>query len=127
MLPNLWYGGGPSRPKLQALVARVFAEFGVAMHAEPTGQKPPSGELGFFYHITPGVEAEALGFHYFHTDRDSPEAVPWTGLESVARAYAKIVDEVNKIDLQDLKGPRESRPDELTPEAIERATKQPKP
>ena len=126
VLPNQWYGGGPSRPKLQALVARVFAEFGVAMQAEPTGQKPPFGELGFFYHITPGVEAEALGFHYFHTDQDSPEAVPWTGLESAARAYAKIVDEVNKIDLKDLKGPREPRPDELMPEAVERATKQPK-
>ena len=126
VLPNQWYGGGPSRPALQALVARVFTEFGVAVQAEPTGQKPPFGELGFFYHITPGVEAEALGFHYFHTDRDSPEAVPWTGLESVARAYAKLVDEVNKIDLKELTRPRESRPDELMPEAIERATKQPK-
>jgi len=126
VLPNQWYGGGPSRPKLQALIARVFAEFGVAMQAEPTGQKPPFGELGFFYHITPGAEAEALGFDYFHTDRDSPEAVPWTGLESTARAYAKLVDEVNKIELKDLKGPREPRSDELMPEAIERATKQPK-
>ena len=32
--------------------------------------------------------------------------MPWTGLESVARAYAKLVDEVNKIDL---KGSRRDR------------------
>jgi hypothetical protein len=124
-MPNQWYAGGPSRPKLQALAAQVFAEFGVTTYAEHQGQKPPFGELGFFYHITPGLVIEALGFHYFHTDLDTPEAVPWTGLESTTRAYAKMIDEVNKIDLKDLQGPREARPDELMPEAIERATKQP--
>ena len=124
-MPNQWYAGGPSRPGLQALAAKVFAEFGVTTYAEPQGQKPPFGELGFFYHITPGLVIEALGFHYFHTDLDTPEAVPWTGLESTTRAYAKMIDEVNKIDLKDLQGPREARPDELMPEAIERATKQP--
>lgn len=126
-MPLLWYGGGPSRPKLQAVAARVFAEFGVPTFAQPTGHKPPFGELGFFYHITPGVEVEALGFHYFHTDLDTPEAVPWTGLASVTRAYAKIIDEVNKIDLKELQGPREPRPDELVRESIERADKQPTP
>jgi hypothetical protein len=124
-MPNQWYAGGPSRPKLQALAAKVFAEFGVSTYAEPQGQKPPYGELGFFYHITPGLVVEALGFHYFHTDLDTPEAVPWTGLESTTRAYAKMIDEVNKIELKDLLGPREGRPDELMPEAIERATRQP--
>lgn len=124
-MPNLWYAGGPSRPRLQALAASVFTEFGVPIFAEPTGQKPPAGELGFFYHLTPGVGIEALGFHYFHTDLDTPEAVPWTGLQATTRAIAKIIDEVNKIELKDLVGPREPRPDELMPEAIERARRQP--
>ncbi len=119
-----WYAGGPSRPKLQELALRVFAEFGVTTYREPSGQKPPGGELGFFYHITPGLTTEGQ-LHYFHTNMDIPENVPWTGLEATTRAYAKIIDEVNKIDLAELKRPREPRPDELVPEAIERARKQP--
>ncbi len=124
--PHNWYAGGPSRPRLQALAARVFAEFGVATYAEPTGQKPPGGELGFFYHMTPGLTS-AGQFHFFHTDRDTPENVSWTGLEATTRAYAKMIDEVNKIDLKDLYRPREARPDELVPEAIKRALSQPPP
>ena len=27
--------------------------------------------------------------HYFHTDLETPQTVPWTGLEASARAYAK--------------------------------------
>jgi hypothetical protein len=33
-----------------------------------------------------------------HTDADIPEFVPAVGLEAVGRAYAKIIDEVNKLD-----------------------------
>ena len=44
--------------------------------------------------------------HYFHTDSETPDAVPWTGLDATARAYAKIIDEVNKLPLSDLQPPR---------------------
>ena len=43
-----------------------------------------------------------------------------------SRVHEYQLDEVNKIELKDLKGPRERRPDELMPAAIDRATKQPK-
>jgi hypothetical protein len=33
--------------------------------------------------------------------------VPWTGLEATTRAYAKIIDEVNKLALSDLQRPEE--------------------
>ena len=33
-----------------------------------------------------------------HTDDDKPEWVPAAGLEAVARSYARIIDEVNKLD-----------------------------
>jgi hypothetical protein len=38
---------------------------------------------------------------FFHTDAETPETVPWTGLEATTRAYARIVDEVNKLPLSD--------------------------
>ena len=36
--------------------------------------------------------------------------VPWTGLEAVTRAYAKVIDEVNKLPLSALQRPDASRP-----------------
>ena len=40
-----------------------------------------------------------------HTDGDVPELVPSAGLEAVARAYAKIIDEVNQLDIAQLTRP----------------------
>jgi hypothetical protein len=37
-----------------------------------------------------------------HTDDDKPEWVPTAGLEAVARAFARIIDDVNKLDRKDL-------------------------
>ena len=49
-------------------------------------------------------------YHYFHTDLETPETVPWTGLEATTRAYARIIDEVNKLKLSDLQRPFEPEP-----------------
>jgi hypothetical protein len=37
-----------------------------------------------------------------HTSDDTPEWVPAVGLEQVARAYAKIIDEVNMLNRAEL-------------------------
>jgi len=52
---------------------------------------------------------------YFHTDGETPETVPWTGLEAATRAYARIVDGVNGLDLKDLQ-----RPPEVEPRTLQR-------
>ena len=57
----------------------------------------------------PGVATSDF-YHYFHTDLETPETVPWTGLEASTRAYARIVDEVNKLDLNVLQRPEEPTP-----------------
>ena len=36
---------------------------------------------------------------YYHTDHDTLAVVPAQGLEAVTRAYAKIIDQVNTLDL----------------------------
>ncbi|MDE2773667.1 MAG: hypothetical protein OXI46_08175 [Gemmatimonadota bacterium] len=48
--------------------------------------------------------------HCFHTDLEMPETVPWTGLEASTRAYARIIDEVNKLPLSALQRPEEPVP-----------------
>ena len=42
-----------------------------------------------------------------HTDQETPATVLWTGLEASTRAYARIVDEVNTLELSDLQRPEE--------------------
>jgi hypothetical protein len=54
----------------------------------------------------PGVATSEF-YHYFHTDQETPETVPWTGLEATTRAYAKIINEVNRLPLSDLQRPEE--------------------
>lgn len=105
---QLWYAGGPTRPRLQELAVRAFREFGVPIYAEPE-QAPPPGDLGRFFRFLPGVDAGDFNM-YFHTDQETPETVPWTGLEASTRAYARIVDGVNGLDLKDLQRPPEPEP-----------------
>jgi len=111
---QMWYAGGPTRPKLQDLAARAFGEFGVSTYAEPE-QAPPPGDLGRFFRFVPGVDAGDFNM-YFHTDGETPETVPWTGLEASTRAYAKIIDEVNRLPLADLQRPEEPAPTAARPD-----------
>ncbi|MGH9809024.1 MAG: hypothetical protein ACRD9W_17530, partial [Terriglobia bacterium] len=38
------------------------------------------------------------------------DTISWSGLENITRAYAKIVDEVNKLPLSELQRPPEADP-----------------
>ena len=52
---------------------------------------------------TTGPESIGIGSAvYYHTDHDTVAVVPAAGLEAVARAYAKIIDQVNKLDRSSL-------------------------
>lgn len=98
---SAWYAGGPTRPKLERIVTAAFQEFGVPAWKDPSEQ-PPAGDLGGFYTFLPGLVYQSNDFIFFHTDADTPETVPPTGLEAITRAYASIIDVVNTLDLKDL-------------------------
>ena len=104
-MPQQWYAGGSSRPQLQAIAIQAFREFGVSTYLEPN-PVPPAGDLGRFWQFVPGLATSEF-YHYFHTDEETPETVPWTGLEASTRAHARIIDEVNKLELNDLQRPSE--------------------
>ncbi len=106
-IPLPWYAGGASRPQLGRIVASAFDEFGVAADSLPR-ETPPAGDLGRFYKFLPGLEFQTNDFIYFHTDKNTPETVSWAGLQAITRADAKIIDEVNKLDLKDLQRPASS-------------------
>ena len=65
---------------------------------------PPAGECGGFAEFITCVATSEF-YHYFQTDHETPETVPWTGLESATRAYARIIDRTNEMDLRQLQPP----------------------
>jgi hypothetical protein len=107
-MPQQWYAGGPARRKLETIAVNAFRQFGASMYLDPS-PRPPAGDLGAFFRGVPGVATSEF-YHYFHTDAETPDTVPWTGLEATTRAYAKIIDEVNKLELGDLQRPEEPLP-----------------
>ena len=91
--PRRWWVNGS--PRLVDLAVSAYHAFGVGV----IGDMDPSatGEMGAIAKLAPSIQLirspEAK-----HTDADIPEFVPAVGLEAVGRAYAKIIDEVNKLD-----------------------------
>lgn len=97
---QFWYAGGPSRAALQDIAIRAFRAFGVATYAAPEQGAPP-GDLTPLWRFVPAVTTTDFNM-YFHSDSETPETVPWTGLEATTRAYAMIVDKTNALPLSEL-------------------------
>ena len=106
IIPMQWYAGGTARPQLAKLTADVLREFGVPLWAQPS-QNPPGGDLLPFRTFLPGVVVQSNDFMFMHTSGDDPETISWAGLEGATRAYAKLIDEVNKLPLSELQRPPE--------------------
>ena len=84
---------------LKALVTKTFVDYGVGVDSPPS--PVAGGELSTLVGLAPGFHIlDDIGYH---TDMDIPQYVPEAGLESVVRAYAKIIDEVNKMPLDSLR------------------------
>jgi hypothetical protein len=101
----LWYAGGPQRPKLQDIAVKAFHDSGVVTYSNPE-RAAPGGEMSRLWPYVPGVQASDYNV-YFHSDHETAETVPWTGLEAITRAYAMIIDGVNGLELKDLQRPAE--------------------
>lgn len=99
---------GPSRPELQQIATNAFKLFGATMDLYPN-PTPPASDMSSFFRFLPGIDTSE--FHnYFHTDLETPQTVPWTGLEASTHAYARIIDEVNKLPLSTFQRPEEPTP-----------------
>lgn len=98
-----WYAGGSTRPELNKIAQSAFQEFGISTYLEPN-PRAPAGDLSRVFQYVPGLTTTDY-YHYFHSDLETAETVPWTGLQNTTKAYARIIDEVNKLDLDVLKRP----------------------
>ena len=95
--PRRWWVHGSD--KLLDITLGAYRTFGVSI----VGEMHPSasGEIGRIDEDAPSVQLIRSPEHK-HTDMDVPALVPSVGLEAVARAFAKIIDEVNTLTLAEL-------------------------
>jgi len=102
--PSWWGVYGSDR--LASTIAHGLATFGV-----PT-QRPQGGSAG----EAANVQFDAPSFYldnkgtFYHTDSDTPDKIPASGLKNVVQAFSKIYEDVNMLDLKDLQAPPSSRP-----------------
>jgi hypothetical protein len=92
-----WWVFGSARLTEAALGA--FKEFGVGLVADMDPNA--TGDMGHIERDAPSVQVIDSP-EIKHTDADIAEYVPDAGLAAVAHAYAKIIDEVNRLDRKDL-------------------------
>ena len=100
-----WWVHGSDR--LAAISLDAYQRFGVAVLE---GMEPgASGDMGPIGRVVPSIMLITSPF-YYHSDHDRASDVPEAGLERVARAYAKTIDDVNGLSRAELaEAPKETR------------------
>lgn len=91
--PMRWWVNGS--PKLRDIALAAFNRFNVGITADM--DPGASGEMGSLARDVATMQV-ITSPEIKHTEQDTPEWVPAVGLEQIARAYAKIIDELNKLD-----------------------------
>jgi hypothetical protein len=86
--------------RLAALVLDAYKTFGVTIYEDmdPT----TTGDMSPIDRDAPSIQLIESALFY-HTDHDQLNYVPAPGLEAVARAFAKIIDDVNRLELSKLR------------------------
>jgi hypothetical protein len=95
--PMRWWVYGS--PKVMNTALHSFSHFNVGITADMDPNA--SGEMGSMARDVPSIQV-ITSPEIKHAEDDTPEWVPSAGLENIARAYAKIIDEVNKLDKKDI-------------------------
>ena len=102
--PSWWGVYGSDR--LAHIVAEDYALFGVPTQIAGGGS---AGQLARIQFDAPSFYLHNKGVFY-HSDADVPAIVPEDGLRNAVQAFCKILNDVNKLDLEDLQPPPSSRP-----------------
>ena len=94
--PFQWSVNGSS--ELLTIASRSFDEFGIPRWAQMRGL---GGEVSRIATLVPSVNLMHAGV-LLHSNAETAEAIPAAGLAATARAYAKIIDEANRLGLSAL-------------------------
>ncbi|OJY63068.1 MAG: hypothetical protein BGP16_04305 [Sphingobium sp. 66-54] len=92
-----WYINGS--PALNDKITGTLRDYGVSLYAQP--ERRPGGELYFIFHKAPSFHV--LDHVIYHSTIDTLDMVPASGITAVGRAYASIIDQVNGMNLAELR------------------------
>jgi hypothetical protein len=95
--PMRWWVWGS--PNLMHIATQSFSRFNTGIIADM--DDGASGEMGSVARDAPSIQV-ITSPEVKHTEQDTAEWVPAVGLEQISRAYARIIDEVNKLDRKDI-------------------------
>jgi hypothetical protein len=107
--PSWWGVYGSER--LARIVVRDLATFGVPTQIAAGGSAGQAAQVQF---DAPSFYLDNKGT-FFHTDADTPDKIPASGLRNATQAFAKIYDDINMLDLKDLQAPASDRPPAAEP------------
>ena len=96
--PRRWWVHGSQ--SLLDITLDAYQTFGVSLIGPMDGRA--TGEMMAIDKEAPSVQLIRSPEHK-HTDGDILELVPGVGVEAVARSFAKIIDEVNKLNIDQLR------------------------
>ena len=102
--PSWWGVYGSER--LARIVVRDLATFGVPTQIAAGGSAGEAAQVQF---EAPSFYLDNKGT-FFHTDADTPDKIPASGLKNAAQAFAKIYNDINMLELKDLQAPPSDRP-----------------
>jgi hypothetical protein len=85
--------------KLIDIAVKAFNAFGVPTYDGTDGVA--MAEISRISRLVPSFGVIDVDT-YYHSDHETDATVPWTGLAATTRAFAKIMDEVNKVDIKEL-------------------------
>jgi Peptidase family M28 len=92
-----WYISGS--PTLEKIAIETYRRFGIATFDRP--ETRGAGEVSPIYQMAPSLQLIQSNI-FFHSDAETPDVIPPVGLEATARAYSRIIDEVNKHTIGEL-------------------------
>lgn len=95
--PMRWWVWGSQ--DLLGVALDSFQRFNVGVTADMDPRA--SGEMGRLARDVPSIQV-ITSPEIKHTEQDTPDWVPAVGLEQIARAYARIIEQVDKLDRKDL-------------------------
>ena len=101
-------------PRAKQISWNAFKEFGQSVQMDESPASPASdltslqGRMNVVrpnWRIQDHIALLDAGEYqqYFHTDWETPEQVPWTGLQASTRAFARILEEVDKMPIEKLR------------------------
>jgi hypothetical protein len=88
-----WWVNGSG--KLATIALNAYRLFGVTIY--DTMDPTTTADMSAIDRDVPSIQLIESAV-YYHTDHDTTAVVPAPGLAAVARAYAKIIDQVNTLD-----------------------------